>query len=149
MDIFSIFQMKHSAALESTEILRQCHFDETEARLTLLHKLKNNQRNQARLEESVFYSLLKAEKENHPEIIEAFNEHHIIGILLQELEAALFDIEGWNKKMTDLKQLIERHVEKETYIFTHPYPQAVQDELAQLVERMETEEVSDPLVSAA
>ena len=149
MNIFSRLQKNHSAMLESMENLYQCHFYEQENRLVCLHNLKNEQRNQIRLEESVFYALLKAENEIHPEIIEAFNEHHIMGILLHELEEALMDKEAWNKKLTDFKQLLEMHIDKEARIFTRAYPPAVQDEMTQLLEKMATEEARYPLVSVA
>jgi hemerythrin-like domain-containing protein len=66
-----------------------------------------------RVEESVFYPAIKQAAETREIVLEGFEEHHVVKLLLKELEAVPVDTEQWAAKLKVLQENVEHHVEEE------------------------------------
>jgi hypothetical protein len=67
----------------------------------------------AQIEEAVFYPAIKQAAETREIVLEGFEEHHVIKMLLKELESMPVDTEQWTAKVKVLKENVEHHVEEE------------------------------------
>ena len=69
----------------------------------------------AQIEESVFYPAVRevGTKKAEEMIGEAFEEHHVVKLVLAELPKLDPNADNFESKMTVLKELIEHHVEEE------------------------------------
>ena len=65
------------------------------------------------IEEEIFYPALK----NHPKardiVLEGYEEHHVVDLLMGELEGLDVDDEMWGAKATVMKENVEHHMEEE------------------------------------
>ena len=82
-------------------------------RTELFAKLKDELDVHARVEETIFYPAIKQEAETREIVLEGFEEHHVVKMLLKELEALPVDTEQWTAKLKVLKENVEHHVEEE------------------------------------
>lgn len=90
------------------------------------------------IEEEIFYPALK----NHPKTkeiaLEAYEEHHVVDMVMAELEGVAYDDEKWGAKFTVMKENLEHHIEEEEdEMFKQAQQVFDEDELAQLGENME------------
>src|SRR5829696_4717724 len=67
----------------------------------------------AKIEESIFYPAIKQAAETREVVLEGFEEHHVVKMLLKELEAVPVDTEQWTAKLKVLQENVEHHVEEE------------------------------------
>lgn len=68
----------------------------------------------AQIEEEIFYPAVRAEVEDVQEDIgEAVQEHHVVKVLIGELEGLTPDDEEYKAKATVLMELVRHHVEEE------------------------------------
>ena len=79
----------------------------------LFAKLKEELDIHAQIEESIFYPSIKQAAETREIVLEGFEEHHVIKMLLKELETLPVDTEQWTAKLKVLKENVEHHVEEE------------------------------------
>jgi hypothetical protein len=65
------------------------------------------------IEEEIFYPALK----NHPKakdlVLEAYEEHHVVDLLMSELEGLDVNDPTWGAKATVMKENVEHHIEEE------------------------------------
>ena len=65
------------------------------------------------IEEEIFYPALK----NHPKakdiVLEGYEEHHVVDLLMRELEELDVADETWGAKALVMKENIEHHIEEE------------------------------------
>jgi hemerythrin superfamily protein len=90
------------------------------------------------IEEEIFYPALK----NHPKTkeiaLEAYEEHHVVDMVMAELEGVAYDDEKWGAKFTVMKENLEHHIEEEEdEMFKQAQQVFDEDELAQLGQNME------------
>lgn len=68
----------------------------------------------AYIEEQVFYPAVRAEVDGTlDEILEAVEEHHVVKVLIAELEKLTSDDDTYKAKATVLMELVRHHVEEE------------------------------------
>jgi hemerythrin superfamily protein len=65
------------------------------------------------LEETYFYPRLKEEKAAKDLILESYQEHHVMDLLLGEINELSPDAEEWQPKITVLQENTEHHIEEE------------------------------------
>ena len=65
------------------------------------------------VEEEIFYPELKAHPKAEDIVLEAFEEHHVVDVLMGELEALDVSDETWGAKALVMKENIEHHIEEE------------------------------------
>jgi hypothetical protein len=65
------------------------------------------------IEEEVFYPELKAHPKAKDIVLEAYEEHHVVDLLMGELEALDVNDETWGAKSLVMKENVEHHMEEE------------------------------------
>ena len=107
-------------------------------RTELFAQLKQALDIHARIEEAIFYPSIKRAAETREVVLEGFEEHHVIKMLLKELEAMPVDTEQWAAKIKVLKENVEHHVEEEEgEMFQKARDVLSEDEINQLGRQME------------
>lgn len=88
--------------------------DPGEAR-ELLGRIKQQLELHTRIEEDIFYPAIRGLETKKAEemIFEAYEEHHVVKLVLAELPKVDPEDERFHAKMTVLKELVEHHVEEE------------------------------------
>jgi len=107
-------------------------------RTELFAQLKQALDIHARIEETIFYPSIKRAAETREVVLEGFEEHHVIKMLLKELEAMHVDTEQWSAKIKVLQENVEHHVEEEEgEMFQKARDVLSEDEINQLGEQLE------------
>ena len=65
------------------------------------------------IEEEIFYPELKAHPKAKDVVLEGFQEHHVVDLLMGELESLDVSDETWGPKALVMKENIEHHIEEE------------------------------------
>ena len=65
------------------------------------------------VEEEIFYPELKAHPKAEDIVLEGYEEHHVVDVLMSELEALDVTDERWGAKALVMKENIEHHIEEE------------------------------------
>jgi hemerythrin-like domain-containing protein len=89
------------------------------------------------IEEEIFYPALKEHPKAKDLVLEAYEEHNVVDMVMGEIEDVAYDDETWGAKFTVLKENLEHHIEEEE---TEMWKQARQvfddEELDELGDRM-------------
>jgi hemerythrin HHE cation binding domain-containing protein len=89
------------------------------------------------IEEEIFYPELKAHPKAEDIVLEGFEEHHVVDLLMGELEGLPVDDESWGAKAKVMKENIEHHIEEEEgEMFKRARQVFDESELEDLGERM-------------
>ena len=90
------------------------------------------------IEEEIFYPELKAHPKAKDIVLEGYEEHHVVDLLMGELEALDVSDETWGAKALVMKENIEHHIEEEEGEMFRKARQVFDaDELDDLGQRME------------
>jgi hemerythrin-like domain-containing protein len=65
------------------------------------------------IEEEIFYPELKAHPKAEDIVLEGFQEHHVVDLLMGELERLDVSDETWGAKAKVMQENIEHHIEEE------------------------------------
>jgi hemerythrin HHE cation binding domain-containing protein len=65
------------------------------------------------VEEEIFYPELKAHPKAQDIVLEGFQEHHVVDLLMGELESLPVEDETWGAKAKVMRENIEHHIEEE------------------------------------
>ena len=65
------------------------------------------------IEEEIFYPELKAHPKAVDIVLEGYQEHHVVDLLMSELEALDVDDESWGAKAKVMQENVEHHMEEE------------------------------------
>ena len=65
------------------------------------------------IEEEIFYPALKQHPKAKDIVLEGYEEHHVVDVLMGELTSLPYDDETWGAKFTVMKENVEHHVEEE------------------------------------
>lgn len=65
------------------------------------------------IEEEIFYPALKAHPKAKDIVLEGYEEHHVVDLLMNELEGMDVSDEMWGPKALVMKENIEHHIEEE------------------------------------
>jgi hypothetical protein len=90
------------------------------------------------VEEEIFYPELKAHPKAKDIVLEGYQEHHVVDVLMGELESLDVSDETWGAKALVMKENIEHHIEEEEgEMFTKARQVFDKAELDDLGRRME------------
>ena len=90
------------------------------------------------IEEEIFYPELKAHPKAKDVVLEGFQEHHVVDLLMGELESLDVSDEAWGAKAIVMKENIEHHIEEEEgEMFKMTRQLFSDDELEQMGARMQ------------
>jgi hemerythrin-like domain-containing protein len=100
------------------------------------------------IEEEIFYPTLKEHPKAADIVLEGYEEHHVVDLLMGELDATPYDDETWGAKAKVMQENIEHHIEEEEGdMFVKARQVFDRSELQQLGARMEArkkEAMGDP-----
>ena len=65
------------------------------------------------IEEEIFYPALKEHPRARDIVLEGYEEHHVVDVLMGEMSALPFDDESWGAKFTVMRENVEHHIEEE------------------------------------
>jgi iron-sulfur cluster repair protein YtfE (RIC family) len=139
--------------MKATDLLKKQHknvkalfkkAEETEGgrqRRQLMDQIANELKIHTKIEEEIFYPAVREIGTSKAEqmIDEAFEEHHVVDLVLAELPNVDPEDERFHAKMTVLSELVEHHVEdEEDEVFPMAEKKLGRDRLQMLGERMQS-----------
>jgi hemerythrin-like domain-containing protein len=90
------------------------------------------------IEEEIFYPELKAHPKSEDTVLEAVEEHHVVDLVMAELEQLDVTDETWGAKAIVMKENVEHHMEEEEgEMFKQARQAFSREELEDLGRRME------------
>jgi hemerythrin superfamily protein len=93
---------------------RALESDDAAARASLLDEIRAELVAHERMEEDIFYPALRAASEKAKDIVlEGYEEHHVIDVILDEMFTVPEDTEQWGAKLKVLHENLEHHIEEE------------------------------------
>jgi hemerythrin-like domain-containing protein len=95
------------------------------------------------IEEEIFYPALKSHPKAKDIVLEAYEEHHVVDLLMSELESLDVGDPTWGAKAVVMKENIEHHIEEEEgEMFRQARQVFDRQELQDLGERMAERKLS-------
>ena len=113
MNAFELLKEDHEKVSQIFKKLEPTTEQAVKIRSELFAKLKNELEIHTRIEEEIFYPVLKEAAETREITLEAYEEHKVVKELLEEMSALPQNSEQWTAKLTVLKESVEHHVEEE------------------------------------
>jgi hemerythrin-like domain-containing protein len=113
MPVVELLAHDHRALERLLTSLGETSGREPEERITLFSHLQTLLQAHARAEEEVVYRPLRARQPEEVKVLEAFEEHHLADILLQELASACPGGAGWAAKLRVLEEILRLHIREE------------------------------------
>ena len=113
MDAIALLKADHEKVDALFAQLEETTERAEKTREELFTKLKQELDLHAHVEEKIFYPALKEAEETRDITMEALQEHHVVKVLLRELDAMEVTSETWTAKVKVLKENVEHHVEEE------------------------------------
>ncbi len=140
MNAFQLLKEDHQKVSGIFQQLEPTTERAEKTRTELFARLKEELDIHAHVEETIFYPAIKQEAETREIVLEGFEEHHVVKMLLGELESLPVDTEQWTAKLKVLQENVEHHVEEEEgEMFQKARQVLSEDEINQLGVRMEEE----------
>ena len=95
------------------------------------------------IEEEIFYPALKSHPKAKDIVLEGYEEHHVVDLVMAELEGLDVSDESWGAKATVMKENVEHHMEEEEGdMFKQARQVFDRNELEELGTRMEERKAS-------
>jgi hypothetical protein len=113
MNVFELLKEDHREVSKMMQKLEETTEQAVKTREKLFPELKKELELHAFVEETYFYPGLKDVAETKKITLEAYEEHRLVKILLDELDDLDKDSEEWGAKFKVLKENVEHHVEEE------------------------------------
>lgn len=110
---FKLLIKDHKKVKEIIEELMNTTPNATKKRKELLQQLKTELKEHENIEETLVYPVLKEKSSTKDLTLEAFQEHHLVDLLLEEIESTDFKDEAWKAKLTVLQENLEHHIKEE------------------------------------
>jgi hemerythrin superfamily protein len=137
--------------MKATDLLKKQHKDvkalfkkvektgDAEGRRELMEQIGQMLALHTRLEEEIFYPAVRGLETRKAEamIAEAFEEHHVVELVLKDLPNVDPEDERFEAKMTVLSELVEHHVEEEEGEMYKLAERLGKDELQRLGQQIE------------
>jgi len=113
MDIFELITNDHEKVLHIFEQLEKNKHKASKNKESLFEKLHSEIEIHATAEEHTFYPALQQFEQAKDKVIESLEEHHVVRLLLSELQKLDKGDEHWDAKLSVLKENIEHHMSEE------------------------------------
>src|SRR5215212_6775415 len=65
------------------------------------------------IEEEIFYPALKEHPKAKEIVLEGYEEHNVVDMVMEEITNVPYDDETWGAKFTVMKENVEHHIEEE------------------------------------
>lgn len=137
-DALSLLEQDHRALKRLLAELDRTTERGVKTREELFARLRRDLEAHEAIEEEILYPALKEHPKAKELVLEAFEEHHVVDLVIGELEGVAFADETWGAKLTVAKENIEHHIEEEEdEMFGQARQVFDEDELEELGTRMQ------------
>ena len=113
MDAIALLEAEHTKMRKLLAELEATTDRAVKTRQELFATIKGELTLHEVIEEEIFYPELKAHPKAKDIVLEGYEEHHVVDLLMSELEALPVDDESWGAKSMVMKENIEHHIEEE------------------------------------
>ena len=138
MDALKLLKQDHKKVKKLLKELEETTERAVKTREKLTEELKREIKPHEAMEEEVFYPALRRKLKDDDIVLEGYEEHHAVDVLMDELESVPFDDETWGPKMKVIQENIEHHIEEEEgEMFKNARKVFDSEQLEDLGERME------------
>src|SRR5207253_9615898 len=110
MDVLTLLKDEHD---EAKQVFKKLEKAEGAAAQRLFEQLKHMLTLHEELEETLFYPELKKAETTEELILEGYQEHHVMDLLIEEISQLKPSAEEWAPKITVLQENTEHHIEEE------------------------------------
>jgi iron-sulfur cluster repair protein YtfE (RIC family) len=111
MDALKLIKGDHERL---TDLLEEAlDTDEPSERADLLHRMRAELMAHEQMEETIFYPALRSDANAKDIVLEGYEEHHVIDLILDELLDVPEELDEWKAKLKVLKENVEHHIEEE------------------------------------
>jgi len=137
MDALTLLKTDHDKVKKLLDELESTTERGVKTRTELFATIKGELTVHESIEEEIFYPALLEKAKTHEITLEGYEEHHVVDLLMGELEDLDVADETWGPKATVMKENIEHHIEEEEgEMFKKTRQVFDRDELEALGERM-------------
>jgi hemerythrin-like domain-containing protein len=113
MDAITLLKRDHDKVKALLNELEPTTERAVKTRTELFEKIKNELTIHEIIEEEIFYPTLKQHPRAKEIVLEGYEEHDVVNILMGELEVLPVDDETWGAKASVMTENIEHHIEEE------------------------------------
>jgi hypothetical protein len=113
MDALKLLKDDHDRVKKMLNDLDETTERADKTRTEGLAKLKRDLSIHEVIEEEIFYPAMKEHAEAKDIVLEAYEEHDVVNIIMTEIEQTPTDDETWKAKFTVMKENLEHHIEEE------------------------------------
>jgi len=139
MDAITLLKADHDKVKKLLAELESTTERGVKVRTELFATIKGEMTVHESIEEEIFYPALLEAAKTRDITIEGYEEHHVVDLLMGELEDLPVDDEHWGAKATVMKENIEHHIEEEEdEMFPKARKVLEEKELRELGDRMAT-----------
>ena len=113
MDALTLLKTDHDKVKKLLDELEKTTERGVKTRTELFATIKGELTVHESIEEEIFYPALMEMAKTKEITLEAYEEHHVVDLLMGELEDLDVTDESWGAKATVMKENIEHHIEEE------------------------------------
>jgi hemerythrin-like domain-containing protein len=138
MDALSLLKEDHEKVKKLLSELDSTTERGVKTREELFTNVKQELQVHEAIEEEIFYPALKEHPKAKELVLEAYEEHNVVDMVMREIEGVPFDDERWGAKLTVMKENVEHHIEEEeSEMFKQARQVFEREDLDELGERMQ------------
>jgi hemerythrin-like domain-containing protein len=138
MDAITLLKQDHDKVKKMLSELDETTERALKTREGLFTKLKEELQAHETIEEEIFYPALKEHPKAKELVLEGYEEHNVVDLVMGEIDETPFDDERWGAKLTVMKENVEHHIdEEESEMFKQARDVFDRRELDDLGSRME------------
>jgi hypothetical protein len=138
MDAVKLLEEDHKKVKKIMEDIDATTERGVKTREELFAKVKRELTVHESIEEEIFYPALKEHPKAKDLVLEAYEEHHVVDMVMAEITGVPYEDETWGAKFTVMKENVEHHIEEEEdEMFKQARQVFSSDELAELGDRMQ------------
>ena len=113
MDAITMLKTDHDKVKRLLDELESTTERGVKTRQELFATIKGELTVHEAIEEEIFYPALKSHPKARDIVLEGYEEHHVVDLLMGELERLDVSDEAWGAKAVVMKENIEHHIEEE------------------------------------
>jgi iron-sulfur cluster repair protein YtfE (RIC family) len=113
MDALKLLKDDHDEVKDMLGRLDETTERAVKTRRDLYTKLKSELEMHEAIEEEIFYPALKQHAGAKDIVLEAYEEHNVVDLVMGEIDSTPFEDETWKAKFTVMKENLEHHIEEE------------------------------------
>jgi hypothetical protein len=138
MDVLQLLKEDHDKIKKLLTHLESTTDRGVKTREELYTKVRAELQVHETIEEEILYPALKEHPKAKDLVLEAYEEHNVVDMVIAEIDALPYDDETWGAKLTVMRENVEHHIgEEESEMFQQCRNVFDRDELAELGDRME------------